>query len=605
MKNLFYPLLFIAFGLYLLLGGIPDFLLETADMTPFSTSSHHISETIGNAGGVLTLCSQWLTSCFAIPWLGTVLLVGILVALAYAIRLTFRLPSALEGLCWLPSLAMLLNYSQQGYMLYVMKVAGTAFSMPLGLIIGIGLYAAYLHIKPIWGRLAWILITALPLYYIIGAYAFLPLVLTAIHELIKAGSTKDKTSAILSAITIAAAAASPWLLYICGAIRRASNTLYTAGLPDYLWNETERPLWTPYIFAATLILVLSIIPNWERLTSSKKSKTVTNICGIVLMLLGMAYVYTHTFTDENYRCILQMKRAAEKGEWEEVLKTSAECESTPTRLQVLYTRLALHKLGRGGNELFRYRDGDTPYNVQRPHQYLRLIGGRSLYYYYGKTNYSYRWCMEDMVEYGKRPDYIRYMLKCAIFNQELPLARKYLELLRTMPFQGEFVSKYESYIEQPELKDSDAEMQEITKLTNYANLLDGDGGLIEVYLLNSFALMEGGTREMVDLSLQSCLILKDLSGFWQRFIKLLPTFKDGKIPTHYQEAALLLAAFNANLDLSGLPIDKNIQTKFNQLVEASEKNSKLGEDYNRNALYPQYGNTYWYYYFFVKGLKTN
>ncbi len=603
MKRLLYPTLFIAFGLYLLMGGIPDFLLETASMTPFISTSDYAAETILNAGGLLAWCSQWLTSCFAFPWLGAVLLVGVLVALAYIVKRAFRIPAAWEGLCWLPSLAVLLNYSQQGYMLYVMKQAGTAFSMPLGFIVGVSLFALYLRIRPLWGRMVWIAVVATAFYYFIGAYAFLPLALALLNGAAGIGKSGKVAGTAVCAFTVLSALSVPWLLYMCGVAMCATNTFYTIGLPDYLWSEAEQTLWIPLLFAVAVILILSL-PTTKQL-NNQTTKQLTHILCLAAFLLCASYVYTHTFTDENYRCILKMKRAVEENKWEEVLEVARQCESAPTRLQVLYTRLALHEVGRGGSELFKYRDGDTPYNAPRMHQYLRLVGGRSLYYHYGKVNYSYRWCMEDFVEYGKRPDYLRYMLKCAIMNDEPLLAEKYLGTLKDVPFQSDFVSKYEPYIHNEELRKNDREMQSIDRLTNYANLLDGDGGLIEVYLLNSFALMEGGTREMVELSLQSCMILKDLQGFWQRFIKLLPTFKDGKIPFHYQEAALLVAAFNENLDISFLPIDADIRSKFDRLVEASNKNSHLGEEYNRNSLYPQYGGTYWYYYFFVKGLKTN
>ena len=77
-------------------------------------------------------------------------------------------------------------------------------------------------------------------------------------------------------------------------------------------------------------------------------------------------------------------------------------------------------------------------------------------------------------------------------NGEMDLARKYLTELKDAPFRGDFVEKYSAYIDHPQKMEEDAEVQGIKRLMNYNNLLDGDAGLIEVYLLNSFALTEGG-----------------------------------------------------------------------------------------------------------------
>ena len=57
------------------------------------------------------------------------------------------------------------------------------------------------------------------------------------------------------------------------------------------------------------------------------------------------------------------------------------------------------------------------------------------------------------------------------------------------------------------------------------------------------------------------------------------------------------------INVSSLPIDNEIRQSFNNLVQASAQNG----DNNQNAqlLKPEFGGTYWYYYFFVNGLKTN
>lgn len=618
MRKLIYPATFFLLGGFLLLADIPDFLQETADMNPFFLTSDYAVETLKKPGGCLTYAASFLTSCLAVKWLGALLLLVLTAALAYVQKFAFRLPAAAFGLCWLAPLALLLNYTQQGYMLYILKTPGLAFSMPLGMLGTAALAGIYIRLRHVGSKVAWMIIACAPLYYAIGSYALMAAFSAFIYELFL--FTKNRWRHALPVLLALPASAFllPLALYKLGWLRRSLSSLYSTGLPDYLWTEAEQPLWYPLLFSLLLLNVFVLFAayrqkkgNAAQPARSKQSadkhkyQRAIGLCVLFLYALTAYQVYAHTFRDENYHCILRMKHAAEKNDWQTVLQEARDCDSIPTRLQVLYTRLALQKMNEGGDRLFTYPDGDASYRAPRLHQYLRLIGGSKLYYHYGKINYAYRWCMEDLVEYGKRPDYLRTMAKCALMNREPELARKYLDIIRTIPFQSGFVSHYEHYLSHSEAVKSDEEMASISRLMNYGDMLDGDGGLIEVYLLNSFALMEGGTREMVDLSLQACLVLKDIKEFWPRFFQLLPTFQGKKIPTHYQEAALLFATLQQNIDPNSLPIEPKIRERFAQLVEASNAYAQMGDEYNRTQLYPDYGDTYWYYYFFVKGLKTN
>ena len=106
---------------------------------------------------------------------------------------------------------------------------------------------------------------------------------------------------------------------------------------------------------------------------------------------------------------------------------------------------------------------------------------------------------------------------------------------------------------------------------------------------------------MVELSLMCCLITKQLDGFWPRFLALMPVWQ-GNIPVHYQEAALMVAQLQGGIDITGLPIDPQVRQRFERLVEAS---AQMGDSAsNAYSLRPEFGDTYWYYYFFVEGLKT-
>lgn len=349
-----------------------------------------------------------------------------------------------------------------------------------------------------------------------------------------------------------------------------------------------------FVAVVPLLVILLLLgcllrPLWKK----KEGRLLETRWGYIVSVVVFAamgyYFWQTTYKDKNFLNILEMKQAAEHDDWQRVLTLSRENEAVPTRLQVCLTRLALYKTHQMGDQLFATRDGDAAYNTPKQHPWLRIIGAPLLYYHYGKLGFAYRWAMEDLVEYGMRPNYLRTLHRVARFNGEKELERKYADALRhTLFYEDE-----ETLIAQ--------ETKEIMPLTNYTDMLDGDDGLVEFYLLQSFALTEGGSREMVELSLMCSLITKQLEGFWPRFMALLPTWKDG-VPRHYQEAALMVAQLQGGADTSQLPISEEVRQRFSRLVEAS---ARLGDSANNAySLRPEFGDTYWYYYFFVEGMKT-
>lgn len=578
-----------------------DYMIETASLTPYYSNTAFFCDGMQRPGGLLIWIGSFLTSCFYHPLLGTFVMILLLIALAAFIKGAFSISFSSDAICFIPSLLLILNYTQLGYMIYVIKVPATGIVAVLGLMSSVLLFWAFKSIKKEIVRRIFPIAIIIFTYPLFGFYALFSILLILIYDvkgITKTFRNRPYAQVGYDALYIIIALITPYIYYLYLYSRMHYADIYSSSLPDIHPTGSEHVLRYP-LFAAGAFIALITAFNHLHVKPYLSLST-----SLLLMVAAVITNFRYTYVDENFNTILKMERAVDDGNWQEVIDVARTTASEPTRLQVMFTRLALWETGEAGNHLFNYQDGDVPYQVPRKHQYMRLIGARSLYYYFGKVNYSYRWCMEDMVEYGKRPAYLKYMAKCAIINGEDRLAKKYLNLLLDNPFTAEWAQHYMPYTSNSELIRNDKEMMAIKDLMNYDNLLDGDSGLIEVYLLNSFALMEGGTRQMVELSLLCNLIMKDTKGFWPRFLALLPTFKD-KIPIHYQEAALLFSNLEHQYDVSQLPIDKNVRQRFQALVQASSQNGNNGDDYNATVLKPEYGDTYWYYYFFVKGMKTN
>ena len=597
-KMFLWPLCLLAFSvlsLYLLGVELKPFLIETAALTPFYTTTSFIADMMSMPCGFVGYIASMMQSCFAMPWLGALLLTLLLVALAESMRRVFKVSAAWSGLCLVPSFMLILNYTEVGYMLWLVKTPALAFTMPLGMLISIGLTATAMVFHKLWIKLVLIVLYATVGYWLFGLFGLLAclfVVLPIIAEAIRTRQWKH-LSIILGILLLALVL--PRVMYGQGLFAMRVQDIYVAGLPDYIWNDAERYLYYPALVAIAFCLLLST-------TLFTQKNIVCLIVSLIGMIVAAICLFNYTYRDSNFFDTLEQKQALEQGNYERVLDIARTAETPPTRIQVMLTREALWQTGQAGDKMFAYPDGDTPSNSPRQFQYMRLLCGRLFYYLEGKVNYAYRWCMEDMVEYGRRPDYLCYMTKCALVNGEWKLADKYLDALDHTLWYKDFATKYRTYVTDHSLVAKDKEMSAIKPLLRYNDVLDGDGGLIELFILNSYAYSTGGSREIVERALMNSLIIKNLDNFWYCFMALLPGW-NGQIPVHFQEAALMVAQLQGGVDTSKLPIDNAIRERFAQLVEKSGQNGDNAS--NAYLLKPEFGDTYWYYYFFVEGLKTN
>lgn len=82
---------FVAFGYYILMWHMNGYLIETASVTPFLTTWDFFREMTGQPCGLLFYVASAAQSCFAIPALGVTLLLVVLSALAWILRVCMNM----------------------------------------------------------------------------------------------------------------------------------------------------------------------------------------------------------------------------------------------------------------------------------------------------------------------------------------------------------------------------------------------------------------------------------------------------------------------------------------------------------------------------------
>ena len=231
--------------------------------------------------------------------------------------------------------------------------------------------------------------------------------------------------------------------------------------------------------------------------------------------------------------------------------------------------------------------------------------------------------MEEGVEFGWKAETLKFMARTSLLNHEWTVARKYLDLLKKTTFHRQWAERYEKLLDTPEAFDLETleasakagkplldeqamkEFAPILHMMTYPDRLDGDNTLVEMYLLQTFAKGNGDDPLFQEMTLICALIMKDIDLFWPRFMKFATMHPELHMPRHYQEAAYLYGHLEDKVDISRMPFDQEVRDSYERFMRFNEQCGPMSEEQKAVAFYPQFGGTFYYFYFLVRNQKTN
>jgi len=616
-------------------------------------------------GGAASWFATFLTQFFYYPWLGITILCGLWLVISLLAAWVYRLRGPWIALTALVPLALMACFVQTGYWVYYQKLQGQFFVPTIGVLFAT-LCLAVQHLLnntlsakvARWTSLGWMTLVCIAGYPFFGAWALGATGLLAaspltplskerrVYTLDNQTGNKGHKNQLLFSIgkglgvrllfALLLIAIIPQIYYQQFFAMTERAFVYVAALPSLRYGQDvlyEYRL--PYYAIIAAFLVLNLV-SW--LQPSNPDASVGQVRGVfatnlrwlrptltlLLLALGIFGVSKAWYRDVNFHKELAMYHATEDLDWERVLTIARDgsSEVKPTRQMVLFKNLALFRLGRAGDEMFLYPEGATPQNAPwRVH--MAQIGGKLVYYHYGKENFCYRWCMEDGVEFGWKVETFKLMARNCLLNQEWEAARKYLNLLKKTLFHREWAEHYEALLQTPEAFDllkleasvqagkplmgerDLKEFEPILHLMTYPDRLDGDNTLVEMYLLQTFGKGNGDDPLFQEMTLLCALQMKDIDVFWPRFMKFATMHPNIHMPRYYQEAAYLYGHLENKVDISHMPFDPEVRDTYERFMKFNEQCGPMTEEQKAIAFYPQFGSTFYYFYFLVRNQKTN
>lgn len=414
-------------------------------------------------------------------------------------------------------------------------------------------------------------------------------------------SEKRTDAIVLSVLALIVIIAVPLVCYRFVYYQINLANIWWAELPLYYVTEEYHAYYIPYYLLLLFFIVMVLTYKSETPDKPKRPKLALAVQVLTAIIL-VAGVWHFWFKDENFHHEVKMQHQIDNLDWEGVLEEAATQECEPTRAIVMMRNLALSRLGRQGNEMFLYKNGsrryEAPFNMS-----LMLVAGPLIYYQYGMLNYCNRLCIEMGVEFGFRAEDYQLLVNCAILDNDQPLARKYIEILKQTMFYSDWAKHAETLIGQADLIIKDSGREPITHMFHYKSFLGGDQGYTERFLMRQLV-MSTDTSDPIfqEQCLLATLWTKDINQFWYHFYNYVRLHPNDPMPRYYQEAAYLYGKLEGRTDLNQMPFEKGIKDTFDRFMSFAQKYEGQDVEAGRQGLYPFFGETYYYDYYMMRRL---
>ncbi len=575
-----------------------DLMFRLQELTLFLFDKTFFYEHLQSPGGLLEYAGKFLTQFFYYPRLGAVILTALLLLWQWMLVRAFDLPKHLRLLSLLPLSMALLYIGMQEYSIFVAKYS--VLSQLAGMILAVLPLFVARFFPGTRARILILLTLVLLGYPFFGFYALLGALLLWVG-LFAAGrtETEHQTKLLLRQLLLLLfLLAVPPLFFLLSGQNINPKYLFAYGLPVYDYPNTPW-MWTALVACSVLLLGLALL-SFVKTDSCRPLWWLNPL----FFVLAITFVQAGSYKDLNFETQLAMERAISHNDWDKVLELARKPNDNPNRLLVIYRNIALYNKNQLCERMFTFPNTDEPFHTKNTLVSNTIVGAPVNCFYYGLLNYSYRWNMENMVLFGPRPENLRFMMMSALLNREMELAGKYIHILEKTLFYKKWASEHRVYLDDPALLLENKQYKTLLALTQYENLLGQDQRVIELAILNHFCNLKSGTDEMLEWSMSSILTTKSVYKFWPMFFVYVN--KNLPLPRHVQEAALLLAYFEKR-DLGDLInlMDPRVLQRFDEFKRLTESNTHLTEEMLAALVKRSFEKSYWYYFCFVKDLKTN
>lgn len=576
-----------------------DLLWKVQQHNVFLNTSLFFHQMMAMPGGMLSYLGAFFTQHFYYPWVGVILMCGWWLLLMWLTKRTFNIPDRWTVVTVIPVAILLVANMDMGYWVYFMKMPGYFYAATIGTTVATALLWAFRSLpENKWISAAYVFVTTLVGYPLLGVYALVAVALMAV--LAWRLSKEKSTNIILSVIALLSIIAIPLLYYRYVYVGTNSNDIYRVGIPVFGIVDSYPNYYIPYYILGLFFLLVSVVYSTDRSERTIKAKDwILQGC----MFAAVAgCVYHFWYKDANFHHELRMQRCIEQADWEGVVEEGEKQDGEPTRAIVMMHNLALSRLGRQCDEMYNFPKGSKRPNSPLP-VYMFNVAGRMMLYQYGAMNECHRICMEEGVEYGWNVEQLRDLARTAMFNKEKQTARKFLDILRQTTYYGGWADHMESLLNDPQALAKDAETGPVSRMMHYTDRLDAVEGKVENALMTTLAEHDADDIYFQEQAVLAAMWTRNPDLFWPRFDHYVQLNGEENMPPRiFQEAAWLFANMQGQEGLDEWSLEPGVQENFSGFMRLLQQYKQAPSPSNRKYIYDYYGKTYYFEFFFLRDI---
>ena len=576
-----------------------DLLWKVQQHNVFLNTSLFFHQMMAMPGGMLSYLGAFFTQHFYYPWVGVILMCGWWLLLMWLTKRTFNIPVRWTVVTVIPVAILLVANMDMGYWVYFMKMPGYFYAATIGTTVATALLWAFRSLpENKWISAAYVFVTTLVGYPLLGVYALVAVALMAV--LAWRLSKEKSTNIVLSVIALLSIIAIPLLYYRYVYVGTNSNDIYRVGIPVFGIVDSYPNYYIPYYILGLFFLLVSVVYSTDRSERTIKAKDWI-LQGCVFAAVA-GCVYHFWYKDANFHHELRMQRCIEQADWEGVVEEGEKQDGEPTRAIVMMHNLALSRLGRQCDEMYNFPKGSKRPNSPLP-VYMFNVAGRMMLYQYGAMNECHRICMEEGVEYGWNVEQLRDLARSAMFNKEKQTARKFLDILRQTTYYGGWADHMESLLNDPQALAKDAETGPVSRMMHYTDRLDAVEGKVENALMTTLAEHDADDIYFQEQAVLAAMWTRNPDLFWPRFDHYVQLNGEENMPPRiFQEAAWLFANMQGQEGLDEWSLEPGVQENFSGFMRLLQQYKQAPSPSNRKYIYDYYGKTYYFEFFFLRDI---
>lgn len=533
----------------------------------------NVSEQYLVPGGFIAFVGQFLIQCYHLPMFSVLVNTALLISVCAVINrllqeynnYCYNFPLSLIPVCWLMNVGIRNNYLIDGNVALLLMLLSVIPLLYMKDRIMITLYSLFSTV------LLFVLGGNIAIYYSI----FLSVYSITLHA--KSNLRFYPLASLFPALIVLLFPVELGLYVPFTEAFKTEEYLEIQLLPDYYINYA-------WMIFCVILLVVVFISFALSFLNSKTQKDIASVLCFGALFFTLSCNMPDN-TDKQNRMLNELSFLSDEEQWDAIINKYKN-RNINDYISLNYLNMALAKKGMLAENMFAF-DQKGPKSLVAPWNRTLYMDNLlcDIHFMTGDLAMSESYALDAMTQSkrGGNTRALRRLVQINLLRGEYALAGKYIALLEQMPFYKEWADEYSGYLSEPERMSDNPELKgKIVPPDSLDNLMS---------LMTTEKLWNVHTAEnRIGWEYLGCYYLLDKN--LSKFNSYIEESGVEHLPRHFQEALLIEGSDSVS---NNLVSDKTRQ-RFESFRKVMAHFSKNNGDVS--AIYNEFGDTYWFYYYF-------